>query len=216
MIRTVGICHTDLTVLYFTYIGIIDLDHLVLCKKVCAVFLAIYRDTDRTIMSTPGKVHATPENQSKHHDTDDKSQFFFLQIKLPHFYKRGNFSINNTNIIIAYDRLIDKKKLEEANNGNLLKTVYANGDEIRYSYDSQNRITASYLKNATASEKKLNTEAFLIYDSGANLLAVNIDGKYYTYVRNIQNDIIALVDASGKTVVNYAYDSWGKLLHRLH
>ena len=43
-------------------------------------------------------------------------------------------------------------------------------------------------------------------------MAVNIDGKYYIYVRNIQNDIIALVDASGRTVVNYTYDSWGKLL----
>ena len=63
-----------------------------------------------------------------------------------------------------------------------------------------------------ASETSNGKTMWYIYDSGANLLAVNIDGKYYTYVRNIQNDIIALVDASGKTVVNYAYDSWGKLL----
>ena len=63
-----------------------------------------------------------------------------------------------------------------------------------------------------ASESSNGKTMWYIYDSGANLLAVNIDGKYYTYVRNIQNDIIALVDASGKTVVNYAYDSWGKLL----
>ena len=63
-----------------------------------------------------------------------------------------------------------------------------------------------------ASETSNGKTMWYIYDSGANLLAVNIDGKYYTYVRNIQNDIIALVDASGKTVVNYTYDSWGKLL----
>ena len=63
-----------------------------------------------------------------------------------------------------------------------------------------------------ASETSNGKTMWYIYDSGANLLAVNIDGKYYTYVRNIQNDIIALVDASGKAVVNYAYDSWGKLL----
>ena len=31
-------------------------------------------------------------------------------------------------------------------------------------------------------------------------------------MRNVQNDIVALVDDSGKTVVNYVYDSWGKLL----
>ena len=63
-----------------------------------------------------------------------------------------------------------------------------------------------------ASESSNGKTMWYIYDSGANLLAVNIAGKYYTYIRNIQNDIIALVDASGKTVVNYAYDSWGKLL----
>ena len=67
-----------------------------------------------------------------------------------------------------------------------------------------------------ASETSNGKTMWYIYDSGANLLTVNIDGKFYIYVRNIQNDIIALVDASGKTVVNYAYDSWGKLLHRLH
>ena len=63
-----------------------------------------------------------------------------------------------------------------------------------------------------ASETSNGKTMWYIYDSGANLLAVNIDGKYYIYVRNIQNDIIALVDASGRTVVNYTYDSWGKLL----
>ncbi|MGJ0909523.1 polymorphic toxin type 50 domain-containing protein [Clostridium botulinum] len=32
------------------------------------------------------------------------------------------------------------------------------------------------------------------------------------YIRNAENDIIGLADNSGKVVVSYAYDSWGKLL----
>ena len=36
-------------------------------------------------------------------------------------------------------------------------------------------------------------------------------GSYY-YLRNAQNDIVKLIDNSGATVVEYTYDSWGKLL----
>lgn len=63
-----------------------------------------------------------------------------------------------------------------------------------------------------ASETRNGGTIWYVYDSGANLVAIIIAGKYYYYVRNIQNDIVALVDESGKTVVNYVYDSWGKLL----
>ena len=50
------------------------------------------------------------------------------------------------------------------------------------------------------------------YDSNANLVSIIIGGKNYFYVRNLQNDIIALIDEDGNTVVNYTYDSWGKIL----
>ena len=36
-------------------------------------------------------------------------------------------------------------------------------------------------------------------------------GSYY-YLRNAQNDIVKIIDNSGSTVVEYCYDSWGKLL----
>ena len=50
------------------------------------------------------------------------------------------------------------------------------------------------------------------YDSGANLVSVTIGGEIYFYVRNAQNDVIALIDGEGNTVVKYTYDSWGKVL----
>ena len=97
-----------------------------------------------------------------------------------------------------------------------------NGKKTQYFYDHTGARVKKVVDEAVteyhmagdliASETSNGKTMWYIYDSGANLLAVNIDGKYYTYVRNIQNDIIALVDASGKTVVNYMYDSWGKLL----
>ena len=83
MIRTVGFCHMNFSVFNFTYIGIIDADHLILCKGVGAVFFTVYRDSDSPIVTASDKVHASPENQGKNNDADDKSQFLFFQTKIP-------------------------------------------------------------------------------------------------------------------------------------
>ncbi|MFR4007796.1 MAG: RHS repeat-associated core domain-containing protein, partial [Christensenellales bacterium] len=44
------------------------------------------------------------------------------------------------------------------------------------------------------------------------VVAVNYNGNYYYYLRNAQSDIVKLIDKTGATVVEYRYDSWGKLL----
>ena len=56
------------------------------------------------------------------------------------------------------------------------------------------------------------------YDASGNAVAVyySTDNgstfNTYYYLRNAQNDIVKLIDNSGSTVVEYCYDSWGKLL----
>ncbi len=44
--------------------------------------------------------------------------------------------------------------------------------------------------------------------SGSN---PSINGEYY-YIRNLQGDIIGLIDKIGTEVVSYTYDTWGKLI----
>ena len=34
----------------------------------------------------------------------------------------------------------------------------------------------------------------------------------YYYIRNLQGDIVKIVNSSGETVVSYTYDVWGKVL----
>lgn len=44
------------------------------------------------------------------------------------------------------------------------------------------------------------------------MLGVNYNDIYYYYIRNIRNDVVGLIDKDCNTVVEYTYDSWGKLL----
>ncbi|MBQ1189939.1 MAG: RHS repeat-associated core domain-containing protein, partial [Lachnospiraceae bacterium] len=55
-------------------------------------------------------------------------------------------------------------------------------------------------------------EMYFSYDSIGNPVAVMYNGNEYYYVKNIQSDIIGLVDGSGTWVVEYSYDAWGRVL----
>ena len=97
-----------------------------------------------------------------------------------------------------------------------------NGKKIQYFYDhtgsrtkkivdgvaTEYRMAGDLLMSETTNGQTL----WFTYDSNANLFSMVTGGKHYFYQRNLQNDIIALVDEAGDTVVNYTYDSWGKVL----
>ncbi|MDO4337443.1 MAG: RHS repeat-associated core domain-containing protein [Eubacteriales bacterium] len=97
-----------------------------------------------------------------------------------------------------------------------------NGKNIRYSYDHTGARTKKVVDGVTTeyrmagdllvSEKTGTQTYWYRYDSSANLISATIQGKIYYYVRNAQNDVIALVDSTGAVVVKYTYDSWGKVI----
>ena len=41
---------------------------------------------------------------------------------------------------------------------------------------------------------------------------ITLNGITYYYVKNLQGDIVAILNSSGTTVVQYTYDAWGKVL----
>ena len=97
-----------------------------------------------------------------------------------------------------------------------------NGKSIKYLYDNSSARVKKTVDNTVTeyqwagdlllSEKTDGRIIWYCYDSQANLIFVTIRGITYFYVRNVQGDIIALVDADGKEVVKYTYDSWGKVI----
>jgi hypothetical protein len=50
------------------------------------------------------------------------------------------------------------------------------------------------------------------YYDGDCAAMITYNGTNYYYIRNLQNDVIGLIDMSGTSVVNYTYDSWGRQL----
>ena len=51
-----------------------------------------------------------------------------------------------------------------------------------------------------------------LYDGSGQLTAIRYKGADYYYIRDGLMTITGLIDANGIAVVNYRYDSWGRLL----
>ena len=53
-------------------------------------------------------------------------------------------------------------------------------------------------------------ELHFFYDAQNKPAVVVYNGTPYSYVKNLQGDIVALLDSTGTVVVSYVYDAWGR------
>lgn len=105
--------------------------------------------------------------------------------------------------------------------GRKLSTVN-NGKKIQYFYDHTGRRVRKTVDGVTTdfrmagellmSQKAGDVTTYFSYDSAGNLIGMSAGSNRYFYTRNAQNDITGLIDEKGTSVVQYQYDSWGKLL----
>lgn len=54
-----------------------------------------------------------------------------------------------------------------------------------------------------------NNELHFFYDASSKPAIVVFNGTPYSYVKNLQGDIMAILNSAGTIVVNYVYDAWG-------
>ena len=53
---------------------------------------------------------------------------------------------------------------------------------------------------------------YYVYDANGQPVGMKYNGVQYWYQKNMQGDVVRILNASGAEVVSYAYDAWGKVL----
>ena len=50
-----------------------------------------------------------------------------------------------------------------------------------------------------------------LYDESGNAYSFVYNGTQYYYVRNLQGDVVKILNTSGGVVASYTYDAWGRV-----
>lgn len=61
-------------------------------------------------------------------------------------------------------------------------------------------------------EKRNNDVIYYIYSELEDLIGFIYNNLVYYYVKNVQNDIIAIVDSNNSIITKYTYDTWGNII----
>ena len=80
------------------------------------------------------------------------------------------------------------------------KTV--DGVKTNYYYDSNKNLIALVKGNDTL---------LFYYDSDGSATSFSYNGTMYFYVKNLQGDVIRIIDLAGTEVASYVYDAWGNI-----
>ena len=110
----------------------------------------------------------------------------------------------------------------EWENGRILKKISTSDKSVQMSYDSNGMRTQKTVdvvktnyyydsnKNLIALVKGNDTLLFY-YDSDGNATSFSYNGTMYFYVKNLQGDVVRIIDLSGTEVASYVYDAWGNI-----
>ena len=110
----------------------------------------------------------------------------------------------------------------EWENGRILKNINTSDKAIQMSYDSNGMRTQKTVdgvktnyyydsnKNLIALVKGNDTLLFY-YDSDGSATSFSYNGTMYFYVKNLQGDVVRIIDLSGTEVASYVYDAWGNI-----
>jgi len=123
----------------------------------------------------------------------------------------GNPITIDDNITMSW---INGKELAQyIDNTNDLQINYKyNEDGIRTTKNVNNKITKYYLEdNNIIYEQRDNTTIYYLYDL-TGLCGLRYNNNVYYYLKNLQDDIIGILNSDYEKIVTYEYDSWGNVL----
>ena len=122
----------------------------------------------------------------------------------------GNVTNIGNNITMTWS---DGKNLSSYSDGNNLIQYKYDYNDLRYKKIINNIETDYYYENKSLIiEKTNNNVIYYIRDNNNDLVGFNYSGDNYYYVKNIQNDILQIVNTNNVIVAKYTYDSWGNII----
>ena len=110
----------------------------------------------------------------------------------------------------------------EWENGRILKKINTSDKSVQMSYDSNGMRTQKSVDGVKTnyyydSNKNLislvkgNDTMLFYYDSDGSATSFSYNGTMYFYVKNLQGDVIRIIDLAGTEVASYVYDAWGNI-----
>jgi len=100
--------------------------------------------------------------------------------------------------------LNDGTKVTYRYNANGMRTQKKVGSKVTdYYYDSNNNLIA---------QKTDNTTLFFYYDTENSPVALSYNGNMFYYVKNLQGDIVKILDEDGNEKADYVYNAWGDII----
>ena len=106
--------------------------------------------------------------------------------------------------------------------GRQLSSLQTADNSVSYKYDSNGMRTQKTDNNGTTyyyydSNNNLigltkgNDTLLFYYDSDGNVTSFKYNGTIYYYVKNLQGDVVKIINQSGTVCASYVYDAWGNI-----
>ena len=106
--------------------------------------------------------------------------------------------------------------------GRQLQSITDSNSEISYLYNGDgNRVSKTvngvktefiYNGDILAGQITGDDKIVFMYDNNSDIFGFIYNGIEYYYIKNAQNDVIAIANADGNVLVNYTYDPLGKVI----
>lgn len=129
-------------------------------------------------------------------------------------------SVGHPNIYLGWTIDYDMRNICVIENDEYYVEYYynANGIRIGKSIDKGTTIeSVNYILNGNniIKETHIGTNNYTIeyyYDSSENIIGFTYNGNKYLYLKNLQNDIVGIIDSNNNLVVKYYYDAYGRII----
>ena len=110
------------------------------------------------------------------------------------------------------------RQLQQITDGENIYTYSYNADGQRVSKtvtQTDGTVTVTeffYNGSILAGQKTSDDTLVFMYDNNGDAFGFTYNGTEYYYLKNAQNDVVALVDSNRQIVAKYAYDAWGHIV----